>query len=310
MKFLDLTETPLMFTEGAVAERLVREFSIQTDPFVAHSALIYQQEYREILRLVYKQYIDSVKKRNVPVFVFTPTRRANPERIAQAGLLDKDLNGDCARFLLDIRSEYDEYSKSILIGGIMGCKGDAYRAEEALPPREAFEFHQLQAEQLSDGGVDFLFGATLPTTSEAIGMAMAMAKTGKEYGLSFVVRPSGTLLDGVSIHDAILQIDSVVAPPPAFYMVNCVHPTILKQALMKEVNRSNLVKRRLIGIQANTSSKSPEELNESSELMMEDIETWIDEMMKLRIQHNLRIFGGCCGTDNRHMEQLVKRIPL
>ena len=312
MTFIDtLMDTPVIFTEGAVAERLRREFSVQINPFVAHSALIYHSESRAILRSIYKQYINSAQRRNVPILIFTPTRRANPERINQAGLLDKDINGDCARFLMDVRDEYDKYKQSIYIGGIMGCKGDAYNAVEALPSDQAFEFHLRQAEQLSDGGVDFLLGATLPATSEATGLAMAMATTGKPYILSFVIRPDGTLLDGVPVHDAILRIDSAVTPRPAFYMVNCVHPSVLLSALTAENNCSDLVRQRLIGIQANTSSKSPEELDGSSDLMVEDdVEELVDKMVQLRKEHHLRIFGGCCGTDNQHIQQLVERIPL
>lgn len=40
------------------------------------------------------------------MFIFSPTRRANPERLALAGLLDKDVNGDCVRFLYNIRDDY------------------------------------------------------------------------------------------------------------------------------------------------------------------------------------------------------------
>ena len=29
-------------------------------------------------------------------------------------------------------------------------------------------------------------------------------------------------------------------------------------------------------------------------------------MMKLRQENGLRIFGGCCGTDYRHMEEVAR----
>lgn len=83
------------------------------------------------MREIYKQYIDIVQKRKLPMFIFSPTRRANPERLALAGLLDKDVNGDCVRFLSNIRDDYGEYSQRIFIGGTMGCKGDAYNPQES-----------------------------------------------------------------------------------------------------------------------------------------------------------------------------------
>ena len=30
------------------------------------------------------------------------------------------------------------------------------------------------------------------------------------------------------------------------------------------------------------------------------------DMMKLRQENGLRIFGGCCGTDYRHMEEVAR----
>ena len=140
---------------------------------------------------------------------------------------------------------------------------------------------------------------------------MAMAQTGKPYVLSFVIRPNGTLLDGVSIQDAISTIDGTVTPRPSFYMVNCVHPSVLMSALMSELNSSELVKRRLLGIQANTSRRPPEELDDSPDLITDDeVTVLVNEMVQLRNTWHLRVFGGCCGTNHRHVQQLVERIPL
>ncbi len=307
MNFLEVIENaPIIFTEGAVAERLRREFLVSMHPYLDHSALIYQEETRAILQSVYHQYIDTVKTRNAPVLIFTPTRRANIERINAAGMSDRNLNRDSVQFLLDIRRDHQEFGASIFIGGIMGSKGDAYKAEEALSSEAAYEFHRWQAKQLSDAGIDFLFGATLPATSEALGLAMAMAETGKPFVISFVIRPDGTLLDGVTLHDAISKIDATVSPRPAFYMVNCVHPSVLLRALAVDGNATQTVQQRLLGIQANTSSKSPEELDGNESLIVEDIDTLVSQMEQLRSQHHLLIFGGCCGTDHQHIQRIVE----
>lgn len=146
-----IASSPLIMTEGAVVERLRREFKVELDPYVVHSGLIYKPDERLVLSGIYKQYIEIVKKRDLPMFIFTPTRRANPERLKLANLLDKDVNGDCARFLVEIRDEFGEYSNQIFIGGIMGCKGDAYKPQEALTSDEAELFHEFQAKALSNG---------------------------------------------------------------------------------------------------------------------------------------------------------------
>lgn len=309
MDFINTFNTsPLIFTEGAVVERLRREFRVKLNPHIVHSSLVYDERGRSILRRIYKQYIDIVSKTGVPMIIFTPTRRSNPEQIERAGLFGTDVNGDCTRFLMQTRSEYEEYSKSIFIGGLMGCRGDAYNPKEALSSEEAFSFHEEQANALANAGVDFLCGATLPAMSEAVGLAMAMAKTGKPYILSFVIRPNATLLDGNLLHETISRIDQFVTPQPLFYMTNCVHPTVLRKAIENGENSTNLVKQRLRGIQANTSSKSPEELDGSAELVSEDITTLVEEMVYLHNNHKIKVLGGCCGTDERHIQGLVNML--
>lgn len=63
-------------------------------------------------------------------------------------------------------------------------------------------------------------------------------------------------------------------------MTNCVHPVNVGKALAWEFNQTELVRNRFKGIQANASHLTPEELD------------------------------CCCGTDERHIEELAKRIKL
>ncbi|SHK17367.1 homocysteine S-methyltransferase family protein [Desulforamulus aeronauticus] len=301
---------PVIFTEGAVVERLRREFGVKLNDFLVHSGLLYDPEGRAVLRKIYKQYLDIGQSSQAPMILFTPTRRANPEQIKKAGLSNKAVNADNVRLLQGVRNECGEYAKEVFIGGLMGCQGDAYRAEEALTTDEAAEFHQQQAKALSGAGVDFLCGTTLPALSEALGLALAMAETGKPYVLSFVIRDNGTLLDGNSLHKAILTVDQSVSPKPLFYMVNCVHPSIVLKALENTENCTELVRQRLTGIQANTSAKSPEELDGSSELVSEDSRTLVNQLVTLHDHYHFKVLGGCCGTDHRHIEMLVRAVGV
>lgn len=79
-------------------------------------------------------------------------------------------------------------------------------------------------------------------------------------------------------------------------------------ALSQSFNQTGLVKERFRGIQANTSCLSPEELNNSNELITSDASTLACEMMDLFQDFDPKIFGGCCGADNTHMEEIAKRI--
>ena len=91
-------------------------------------------------------------------------------------------------------------------------------------------------------------------------------------------------------------------------MTNCVHPSIVFEALSQPFNQNTIVKNRFLGIQANTSTLSYAEFDESLDLKCSDPKQFAEVMLKLREISNINIFGGCCGTDSRHMEQVANRL--
>ncbi|HEY3423893.1 MAG TPA: homocysteine S-methyltransferase family protein [Negativicutes bacterium] len=303
-----LDKKPFVLSEGAILERLTRECNVAMDVNILNASLIYDVADRALLEKLYKQYIAVGERYKFPMINLTPTWRANKERILGAGLQHKDVNGDCFRFLAAIRASYGEYAKQMYIGGLIGCKGDAYKPEEALTSKAAYEFHKYQVAALASAGVDFLIAETLPAVSEALGIAQVMAEFGCEYIISFVIRPEGMILDGTTLGDAVAMLDSLVHPKPLGYMVNCVHASVLQKALEQSGNVFSLLQERLIGIQANTSAKSPKELDESAELQGEDPEIFADAMQKLHEKFGIKILGGCCGTNQRHIECLADKI--
>jgi S-methylmethionine-dependent homocysteine/selenocysteine methylase len=205
-------------------------------------------------------------------------------------------------------NSYGRYAEKVVICGLMSCRGDAYNPGEALAVGEAQEFHSWQAERLAESGVDFLLAATLPAFSEATGLAFALAATGKPFVISFVVRPEGTLLDGTPLKDAIAAIDVTVTPRPWAYMINCTHASFARSALMHVTNSSALVRQRVIGLLANTAALSPEDLNDSASLVEEDPRIFGHSVAALHRDLGLKILGGCCGTDDRHIRSLAAQL--
>jgi homocysteine S-methyltransferase len=156
--------------------------------------------------------------------------------------------------------------------------------------------------------------ATLPAYSEALGLARAMARCGRPYVLSFVLRPSGTLLDGTPLREAVHGIDAAVSPAPAFYLVNCVHPTVFEQAFECELARSSAFSEsaawagRVLGLQGNTSYRSPEQLDGLDQLETEEPSVYAAAMLRLYKRFGTRVLGGCCGTDDRHIAQIADHV--
>lgn len=300
--------SPFILTEGAIVERLKREFNIKMDEHIVHAGLIYDKEKAEILTKIYKQYIDIAVKYDLPIMIMTPTRRANKERIEASNFNDKNIISDCVEFLDNIRDSYKEHKNKIFIGGLMGCKGDAYNPEETLSIEEGYKFHLWQAEQFKAAGVDYLFAGIMPALKEAIAMAKAMETTSIPYIISFMIRGNGRLLDGTTINTAIESIDNAVNLKPLCYTVNCIHPTILNKTLSYEENQTLSVSKRFAGIQANASPLTPEELDNCKEIKSDGPIQLINDMQTLRMYNQIKIFGGCCGTDERHIEELAKRM--
>jgi homocysteine S-methyltransferase len=292
MKYLPFPEffekSQCILGEGAVIERLRRNSEFELDPDIVNSAFIYEKDRSAAISGIYRQYLDIGLKYNLPLLLSTPTWRASRGRIAKAGYEKMDVNGDNFRFLDGIRKSYGEYANKVVICGLLSCCGDAYNQAEALTSKDAHEFHSWQANKLAEAGVDFLLAATLPAFSEATGLAKALAATGKPYIMSFLFRPEGT--------------------KPLAYMANCTHASIFKAAMMHDTNSSAVVRKRVAGLLANTAALNPEELDDSEELVEEDPQIFGQSVANLYGELGMKILGGCCGTDDRHIDNLAKRL--
>ncbi|MFZ1520272.1 MAG: homocysteine S-methyltransferase family protein [Ignavibacteriaceae bacterium] len=297
---------PHIITEGSIIERLKREFNYPLDDALSNALMIYDEAGKSLLEKIYREYLDIAKSSDLPIMLLTPTWRTNSDRTKIANVDMKTINTDAFLFVDNIRKSFGSFSEKIFIGGLTGCKGDAYKPEEALSENDSYHFHKGQMQILAKAGVDFLFASTLPALTETIGIAKAMSETNKDYVISFVIRDNGKLLDGTLLTDAIKIVDDSVSSPPLFYLTNCIHPDVLHKSFINLNDDDNILKKRLFGIQANASSKSPEELDTLEELDADSPTDWARGMVDLNKKYNLKILGGCCGTDARFISSIVE----
>ncbi len=295
-----------VLAEGAVIERIRREGVLQLDANIEVAGLIYTDEGRETLTRIYRQYCDSGQSTDLPFLLLSPTWRASPDRLRQAGVASsRDINGDGVRFVSGIRATYGSYQDKIYVGGLLGCRGDAYRPAEALSLEQAAQYHRIQVSQLSGAKPDFLLASTLPAFSEAEGIARVMSDFALPYIISFVIRPSGRLLDQTPLIEAIEMIDATCSPPPLGYMANCVHASNFYRALEAIAVDSPSSLQRIIGIQANTAVESPEELDGSKDIISEDPSTFAEGLIRLSDRFGISILGGCCGSSTEHIRRVA-----
>lgn len=213
------------------------------------------------------------------------------------------LNASAAAMHCGIRESFNPHP--VYVAGVVGPSGDAYTPGEALPAREAREYHAVQIGALAKSGVDFLYAPTFPAVEEALGVSAAMAESSLPHVVSFVLGRDGRVLDGTPLHAAIERIDAEA--PPLFYSISCVHTSVVARALREEA-ASKFVGHRLLELKANASALRTEELVKLDHLEGDDPERFASGMCEIHREFGLRVLGGCCGTDDRHIRALAARM--
>ena len=204
------------------------------------------------------------------------------------------------------KSGFSETGAPVLIVGDVGPRGDGYSVEDT--PRtieDTYDYFLPQLKALADSKVDLLYTLTMTTATESIGIVKAAATVGLPVAVSPTIETNGQLPDGTSLEDFIKQVDAETDSTPLFYMVNCAHPTHLVPILQSAKKRSADWLKRFKGFRANASCKRHEELDNSTELDRGDIEELAKQIAAMCADHDLRVIGGCCGTDPEHIKAMV-----
>ena len=142
-----------------------------------------------------------------------------------------------------------------------------------------------------------------PTSTRPWGSRVPRSAPACRSVISFTVETDGRLPSGTTIEDAILQVDAATDRGPAYYMINCAHPSHFSAALQAG-RRWPL---RLRGIRANASRRSHAELDAATTLDDGDpVELAVEYRRLVMALPQLSILGGCCGTDHRHVSAIAE----
>lgn len=291
-------ETTLVFLEG---------FDL---PYFAAFDLLKSQEGYEAVKNYYLRYLNLAKKYKTNFILETPTWRANPDWIEKIGYPKNALatiNEDAVALMTDLKSLFSNDFNSVLISGCIGPRGDGYVPENCMTPEESELYHSAQIKVLSETPVDFVSALTMNYVDEVIGIVRAATVFGLPAVISFTVETDGKLPTGMSLKEAIKKIDENTTIPPLYYMINCAHPTHFLAELNAGKNE-NWTKR-IKGFRANASCKSHAELDEATELdrgIPKQLGAAYKEL-KDSFAH-VNVFGGCCGTDEEHIEEIISQI--
>ena len=296
----EVLRTGPVLSEASIFERLRRTPGIEFDPEVGIGALVTDSRWQPALWEIHRSYLEIGLEAGLPVLLQTDTWRAHPRRVARSRYSDRDLNAENARMLRDLRHTEAERGGTVIIGGLVGPLGDGYGGDIA-PSAEVAEMEmRAQVEELETAGVDVLIAGTLPNAEEALGISRALAASTLPYLVGVVVRADGTLLDETPLRDFVERVDHGTRRPPLGYALNCVHPTIADEALAAQP-----IGDRAIGLFANASALTPEELDGRDELDASTPEAFAVELIATGQTHGLSILGGCCGTDASHLRAVA-----
>jgi len=282
-------ETAMIFLEGIDL------------PHFAAFTMLDSEKGRNALTRYFDEFLQTARTLGTGFVLDTPTWRAGTVWGAELGLNTDQIqavNRDSVAFLQTLRETWETPQLPIILNGVVGPAGDGYAPENVLTPQVARAIHDAQVAALVDAGVDMISAVTMTHSGEAIGIVRAAAEHGCRSVVAFTVETDGRLPTGQTIGDAIGEVDDATGNSPLFYMINCAHPDHFRDAL----TRGAPWLARIGAVRANASRMSHAELDQAEELDFGDpAELAGDYRVLQQMLGQLKVLGGCCGTDHRHI---------
>ena len=293
----------LFLTDGGIETTLIYHQGLDLPLFAAFD-LLKDEEGTEALRRYYEPYLELAREQGLGFVLESPTWRASPRWARELGYsaeqLD-DLNRRAIALMEELRDRYESGGAQIVISGCIGPQDDGYSPTTELTADEARDYHAVQIATFAGTAADMVTPLTLTYADEATGIARAAEQAGLPSAISFTVETDGRLPSGQALGEAIEQVDAETDSAPAYYMINCAHPTHFEAVLDGGAAWTH----RIQGLRANASTRSHAELDESEELDEGDPADLGARYAALReALPKLNVLGGCCGTDHRHVAEI------
>ena len=285
-------ETTLIFREG---------FEL---PCFASFPLLRDRAGTEALRRYYLRFIEIARSHRLGFTFDTPTWRANAdwgEPLGYDAAALAAVNREAVEFAATIRAEQESAESPIAICGTVGPQGDAYSPATVMSAEAAERYHAAQVESFAGAGADMIAAYTLTYAEEAVGIVRAAAAAEMPVSIAFTVETDGRLPSGEALGEAIERVDAETAGAAAYFMINCAHPSHYG-AVIEEAGPWI---ERLGGMRANASRRSHAELDSATELDSGDpSELGAEYRTLMPSLPAVRVLGGCCGTDDRHVDSI------
>jgi S-methylmethionine-dependent homocysteine/selenocysteine methylase len=290
----------LFLTDGGIETSLIFHQGLDLPEFAAF-VLLDDDEGIAQLRRYWEPYLALARESGTGFVLESPTWRASPGWAARLGVSPEKLdalNRRAIGLMEELRDELGSDAGPVVISGCIGPQGDGYQPAELLSAPAARDYHSTQIGTFADTAADMVSAITMTYADEAIGLTQAASDNGLPVAISFTVETDGRLPSGQALGDAIEEVDQATDGAPAYYMVNCAHPTHFEDVL----DAGGAWRERIRGLRANASTMSHAELDAAEELDDGDPDDLGARYAALRSRlPHLNVVGGCCGTDHRHV---------
>jgi S-methylmethionine-dependent homocysteine/selenocysteine methylase len=294
-------------TDGGIETTLIYQYGLSLPEF-ASFVLLASDSGTAALRRYFEAYLSLAARYRAGVILETATWRASRDWGAKLGYPPAALaalNRQAVRMLEPLRAAAEARHTVVVLSGNVGPRGDGYVPGARMSAADAERYHRDQIEIFAETEADLVTALTMNYVEEAVGVVLASRALGLPVVISFTVETDGRLPTGDSLHEAIKATDRATDGYPAYYMINCAHPTHFAGVLAADGEWRH----RLRGVRANASARSHAELNEATELDAGDIAEFGVLHRELRSAvPGLTVFGGCCGTDHRHIDAICRAL--
>ncbi|MDJ0628301.1 MAG: homocysteine S-methyltransferase family protein [Rhodobacter sp.] len=309
MRIQQLTDTRRFFlSDGGLETFMIFDKGYDLPCFSA-AVLLDSEQGRADLTAYFERFISIARKNGRGFVMDAPTWRAGAAWAGPLGQTVRDVidtNTRAVAFVSAIRDRLESDDMPILINGLVGPAGDAYAPDTQLAPQDALLIHAPQVHALGKAGVDLISAMTLTHAGEAIGIVRAAQEIDVPVAIAFTLETDGRLPSGQPLGEAIAEVDAATGNGPIYYMINCAHPDHFGHVL----DTSAAWTLRIGGIRSNASRMSHAELDEADELDAGDpVELGQLNAALLTRLPNIRVIGGCCGTDHRHVGCIAGHDP-
>jgi S-methylmethionine-dependent homocysteine/selenocysteine methylase len=296
----------IFLTDAGLETDLMFNHNIDIPHFAAH-VLLRDDNTRASIREYFRGFLTLANETGTGFILDSQTWKAHMRWAQDLRASEADLQRvthDAVRLIKDLRDEFSANTMPIVLNGLIGPCGDAYAPEAALSVDEAQAYHARQIGWLARTEIDMVTALTFTQSSEAIGAVRAAQMLDLPIAVSFTVETNGCLPTGQTLQNAIEAVDEATDQVAAYFMVNCAHPDHFSHVLDDAAWA-----RRILGVRCNASRMSHAELDECESLDDGDPIELASQYDAIRVKMPwLNIFGGCCGSDLRHVTEIAKRI--